>query len=83
MNAEQDEAAEQAELAETDEDELPPDPDEYTQHPRFGWRREFFSGAAAAETRDVPRAQRCGASGERALQIVADSDDAGRRTEVG
>jgi hypothetical protein len=70
MNADEDEAA-------TEEDELPRHPDEYrsTQDPLYRWNREDIEAHAA----DAEGA----AQGDDGLQIVADSDDGGRRAEVG
>jgi hypothetical protein len=75
MNAEKDEAAE------LETDDLPErHPDEYrsTQDPLFRWNYEDIEAhAAGAVLRDeAPPA-------EDGLQIVADSDDGGRRTEAG
>ena len=74
LNAAEDDAAE------TDEDELPRHPNEYrsTQDPLYRWNREPFPGTAAAEM-PSPSEHPEGDG----LQIVADSDDGGRRTEAG
>jgi hypothetical protein len=75
MNAAENEATE------TNEDELPDrHPDEYrsTQDPLYRWNYEDIEAHAAGAVRrdEAPPA-------EDGLQIVADSDDGGRRTEVG
>jgi hypothetical protein len=75
MNAAENEATE------TNEDELPDrHPDEYrsTQDPLYRWNYEDIAAHAAGAVRrdEAPPA-------EDGLQIVADSDDGGRRTEVG
>jgi hypothetical protein len=75
MNAAEDEAAE------TNEDELPRHPDEYRsiQDPLYRWNYEDIEAHAAGAVRrdDAPP------EGDESLQIVADSDDGGRRSEVG
>jgi hypothetical protein len=73
MNAEEEEeAAEQA--AEADEDELPLRPNAWppSEDARYLRHREALEAREAAEAR-----------GDDGLQIVTDSDDGGRRTEVG
>jgi Family of unknown function (DUF5681) len=74
LNAEEEEAAEQAELAEADEDELPLRPNAWppSEDARYLRHRE------ALEAREASAAE-----ADESLQIVADSDDGGRRTEVG
>jgi Family of unknown function (DUF5681) len=74
MNAEEEEAAEQAELAETGEDELPLRPNAWppSEDARYLRHREALEAREAAAAR-----------GDDGLQIVANSDDGGRRTEVG
>jgi hypothetical protein len=74
MNADEEEAAEQAKLAEADEDELPLRPNAWppSEDARYLRHREALEAREAAATR-----------GDDGLQIVADSDDGGRRTEVG
>jgi hypothetical protein len=75
MNAAEDEAAE------TNEDELPRHPDEYrsTQDPLYRWNYEDIE-AHAAGARTPPERR---PEADESLQIVADSDDGGRRTEAG
>jgi hypothetical protein len=75
MNANDDAAAE------TDEDALPerhPDENRSTQDPLYRWNREDIEAHAAGAVRrdEAPPA-------EDGFQIVADSDDGGRRTEAG
>jgi Family of unknown function (DUF5681) len=75
MNADE-EAAEAAEA-----DELPDrHPDEYrsTQDPLYRWNYEDIEAHAAGAQRPEGAPE-----GDESLQIVADSDDGGRRTEVG
>jgi len=74
MNAADDEAAE------TNEDELPRHPDEYrsTQDPLYRWNYEDIEAHAAGAGRPEGPPE-----GDESLQIVADSDHGGRRTEAG
>jgi hypothetical protein len=70
-----------ARRAETNEDELPDrHPDEYrsTQDPLYRWNYEDIEAHAAGAGRPEGAPE-----GDESLQIVADSDDGGRRTEVG
>jgi hypothetical protein len=74
--------AEKDEAAELETDDLPErHPDEYrsTQDPLFRWNYEDIEAHAAGARRPPERRP----EGDESLQIVADSDDGGRRTEVG
>ena len=68
------------EAAEANEDELPRHPDEYrsTQDPLYRWNYEDIEAHAAGARRPEGAP-----AGVESLQIVADSDDGGRRSEVG